>query len=106
VTSARVTVFCPGEAPLQGFAMPLFYFHVDDGSEHNPDGDGVELANLRAAQVEATALAGELLRDRRHESWDLQNWTMSVTDEHGLPLFVIAVEAIAAPAIIHQLRRG
>jgi hypothetical protein len=86
--------------------MPLYFFDVDDGSEHSPDIEGVDLPNLRAAQVEATALAGEMLRDRQHEFWDVRSWTMTVTDEQGATLLVISVDGVAAPAVIHQLRQA
>jgi hypothetical protein len=86
--------------------MPLFYFDIDEGPEHASDPLGVELADLRSARIEATLLAGEMLRDRPDAFWGVQSWTMTVTDPDGLTLFSIHVDAVAAPAILLQLRQG
>lgn len=84
--------------------MPTYHFHIDEGRDHTHDRFGVELDNLVAVRREATILAGELLRDRPDRFWDTQDWTMTVEDSSGLLLFRIHIDAVAAPATIHQLR--
>jgi hypothetical protein len=84
--------------------MAVYYFHIDDGAETSRDKFGVELPDLRAARVEGTVLAGELLRDRPDEFWGVRSWTMTVEDRNGTFLFSIHIAADAAAATVHQLR--
>jgi hypothetical protein len=83
--------------------VATFYFHIEDGAERTADRFGVELADIQAARIEATVLAGELLRDRPDAFWGVRSWTMTVEDETGTTLFSIHVAAEENPAII-QLR--
>jgi hypothetical protein len=71
--------------------VPRFYFHVEDGKKIE-DHEGTELPDLRSVRVEAVALAGALLRDHA-PSWDGTDWTMTVTDEAGAPVFKICFSA-------------
>ena len=49
--------------------MPRYFFHVRDG-RHAGDKEGVELADLKAAQTEATKHAGALLIQHAAEFWN------------------------------------
>jgi hypothetical protein len=84
--------------------MATFYFHIDDGADETLDKIGVELPDLKSAQVEAAVLAGELLRDRPDEFWGVQSWTMTVQDESGLTLLTIHIAATTSPAMLQQAK--
>lgn len=45
------------------------FFFTLAGAVHDPDNDGVELATISDARVEAARLAGEMLRDRPELAW-------------------------------------
>jgi hypothetical protein len=81
--------------------MPIFYFDIEDGGRQE-DREGVELADLAVAKMEAVTMTGEMLRDRPDEPWASRGWRMTVADENHRPLFVIRVEAAPASAQIHQ----
>lgn len=55
-----------------------------------PDGD--------AARVDAAKRVGVLLQEHAGKLWADEQWQMDVTDERGLILFVIYVQAIKAAA--------
>ena len=59
--------------------MPMYYFHIRDGSTLEIDPDGTELPDAGAAQAEALKVAHELLR----ELPDLQKAVIEIADEHG-----------------------
>jgi hypothetical protein len=62
--------------------MPRYYFHVIDGRSII-DNQESELAGLKEARVEATHLAGSILRDEGDEFWNGEEWHMNVTDAAG-----------------------
>jgi hypothetical protein len=60
--------------------MPMYYFHIRDGSSLESDPDGTELPDISAAHAEALKVAHELLR----EVADLgQKAVLEVADENG-----------------------
>jgi hypothetical protein len=60
--------------------MPMYYFHIRDGSSLEVDPDGTELPDISAAHAEALKVAHELLR----EVTDLgQTAVLEIADEHG-----------------------
>jgi hypothetical protein len=60
--------------------MPMYYFHIRDGSTFEIDPDGTELPDISAAHAEALKVAHELLR----EVADLgQKAVLEIADEHG-----------------------
>ena len=85
--------------------MPLFFFDVDDGDEHNGDRYGVELTDVLEATREAATLAGELLRDRPDHFWNTRDWKLTVEDSGGLVLFTIVMVAHVAPAAAAAIPR-
>ncbi len=69
--------------------MKRYFFDVTDGF-HDQDEKGVELADDRAAQIEAIRFAGEVLR---HEPDRLEDGRLSIQvfDAEHEPLFSITV---------------
>jgi hypothetical protein len=62
--------------------MPLYYFHIRDGTDIIDD-EGSELARPDQARQQAITTAGELLRDKGRGFWGGEEWTMQVVDEAG-----------------------
>ena len=77
--------------------MQRFYFHTQDGKPVR-DGQGVELADLQEARLEAVGLIAQMLRDHPQEFWDTENLSVTVTDDTGLTYFSILVSAVISPA--------
>ena len=86
--------------------MTLYYFDIDDGSEHTYDKLGVELPDVIVARTEAAVLAGEMLRDRPDAIWGDQAWRMTVQGKAGQTQFLIEVGGVAAPAAASQVLHG
>jgi hypothetical protein len=59
--------------------MPRYFFNVIDGRDYR-DTEGTELPDLSAAEEEAVATVGEIIRDG---SFDGDSWSLEVVDEHG-----------------------
>jgi hypothetical protein len=57
-----------------------------------------DLQDAEHARVEAAQRVGAFLLDHASRLWIDERWQMDVTDERGLVLFVIYVEASKAPA--------
>jgi hypothetical protein len=60
-----------------------------------------EVTDLRdddEARIEAAKRVGTLLGEHAGKLWADENWQMDVTDERGLILFVISVQAMKSPA--------
>jgi len=77
--------------------VPRYYFHTED-SRQAPDREGVDLPDLAAARQEAVRALGEMLKERSEAFWNEGLLRMRVADGAGLTLFLIEVNAIAAPA--------
>ncbi|WP_409241659.1 DUF6894 family protein [Bradyrhizobium sp. CB1015] len=61
-------------------ALPLYFFHVSDGTSV-PDEIGTELADVAAARAAAVDMSGQILKDgSTAESWDGVPWRLEVTD--------------------------
>lgn len=77
--------------------MPRYFFHIEDGV-HVVDREGLELADLKAAQAEAMRASGGMLQD--HDPFTASSsWLMAVTDEADQLLFTMryAVDVPAGP---------
>ena len=57
-----------------------------------------DLRNADEARVEAAKRVGLFLQAHAGKIWTDQNWQMDVTDERGLILFVITVQALQSAA--------
>jgi hypothetical protein len=85
--------------PPELLSMPRYFFHVHHGDESYTDEVGDELADDHAAWHEATASAGESLKDIDGKLRPGRDWRMEVTaDGRGL-LYVIEVRAHAKAAL-------
>lgn len=73
--------------------MARYHFQVRTSS-HVLIHDGVDLASLDDARIEAARRIGELLKEHAGLLWIEQDWRMDVTDQTGLILF----SALNAPS--------
>jgi hypothetical protein len=78
--------------------VPRYYFHTDNGHSMR-DREGVELPDLDAARFEAVCALGEILRERVDEFWRDGSLRLCVADVDGLTLFLVEVNATAAPSV-------
>jgi hypothetical protein len=72
--------------------MPRFYFNVFHTREQL-DWEGEELPDRHAAWAEATATAGEILRDLDGSLKAGQEWRLEVLDEFRATLYVLHINA-------------
>jgi hypothetical protein len=70
--------------------MPRYFFHFHDGTDQ-PDRDGVELPNAKAARSEAVVFMGERLKDLDGDFWAESEWRIRVADESGRTICAIRV---------------
>jgi hypothetical protein len=77
--------------------MPIFHFEVRTPTHIMASHSG-EFADGNAARVEAAKRIGDLLHAHAGEIWTDEDWQMDITDEHGLILYVITVNAMRSPA--------
>lgn len=77
--------------------MPKFHFEVRTET-HVMLTEGMELADFRAARVEAAKRVGALLHDHASEIWVDEEWRMDVTDERGLILYALHISAMKSAA--------
>jgi hypothetical protein len=64
--------------------MPRYYFHLRDGAGGVTDQLGVELPGRAEAEVHATAVARELMRQTETKT---RHWQLDVSDRQGRVLF-------------------
>ena len=60
--------------------------------------DVADLRNADEARVEAAKRVGLFLHEHAGKLWADEHWQMDVTDERGLVLFVIMVQAMKSAA--------
>ena len=77
--------------------MPRFHFHTEDGAAYS-DEEGIELAGMSDARLQAVRMLGEMLRERPDKFWEDGGLVLTVTDDRGLVLFVLDASATLAPA--------
>jgi hypothetical protein len=75
----------------------LCFFNLA-GAVYDPDVEGIEMASIGDARVEAARFAGELIRDQPHLAWAGEEMRVEVTDANQLILFTIIVLGVDAPA--------
>ena len=63
--------------------MPLYFFHITNGTRAFRDPEGVELPDVRAAHDYALADAHDMMRRDRSGCEDWSAWTFEITDEFG-----------------------
>jgi hypothetical protein len=72
--------------------MSRYFFNVHN-EDSRLDTEGEELPNNEAAWLQATIVAGELLRDMAGKFQPGQEWRLEVTDERRNPLYILRVYA-------------
>ena len=77
--------------------MPFYNFEVRTPS-HVMLTEGAVMADTVAARVEAAKRVGKLLHDHAGQIWVDQDWQMDITDEKGLILYVIHINAMRSAA--------
>ena len=85
--------------------MPRFFFNQFDG-DYKPDDEGLELASLDDARLEAVRYAGEVMRDKPGIAWTGQDFRVEVTDGSDLVLCTVIVVGLDAPAGGHSVNRA
>ena len=78
--------------------MPLFFFN-QAGAIYDPDVEGIELASISDARIQAVKFAGEALRDRPELIWLGDEYRVEVTDENRLVLFTFVAMGVDSPAV-------
>ena len=68
--------------------MPRYFFDIKDG-ENLPDHTGSVWPDLAAARIEAVRYSAEVLKEMPDRFWNSEEWTMTVKDEAGIPLFAL-----------------
>jgi len=71
--------------------MPLFFFHLNDGTSGVADPQGTPLADLVAAQEHAQEVALELMA---HAEGKHRHWLLEVCAEDGTRLFDLPFETV------------
>jgi hypothetical protein len=77
--------------------MPRYFFHLD-AERRYVDTDGLELADLGAAEREALRIISELITgDALGDIWSVDEWVMTVSDETARELFSIRLITYRRP---------
>jgi hypothetical protein len=74
----------------------LFFFHLA-GAMCDPDDEGVELATISDARIEAVKLASGMLRDRPEMAWLGDEFRVEVSDADQLLLFTFIAMGVDTP---------
>jgi hypothetical protein len=77
--------------------MRRYFFDVRDG-EFIPDDTGADFATLRAARLQAVAMAGAMLSEDPGKFLDGDDWQIELRDESGLIFFTFAFVGTESPA--------
>ena len=77
--------------------MPRFFFHRTDGT-FDPDREGTELPDLKAARLEALHYAAASVRDRPDLVWSGSTFRVEVSDDTGMLLSTVIILEIESPA--------
>jgi len=75
----------------------LCFFNLA-GAVYDPDKEGIEMASIGAARIEAARYIGEMIRDRPTLVWAGEEIRVEVTDANQMVLFTIIAVGIDAPA--------
>ena len=78
--------------------MPRFHFNVCDGLGIK-DVDGCELPDFGAARQEGVRLSGALIENEVDQFDVSDDWTIEVTDDTGLILFVMTFSIMQSSAV-------
>jgi hypothetical protein len=76
----------------------LCFFNLA-GAVYDPDVEGIEMACIGDARIEAARFVGQLIHDQPHLAWAGEEMRVEVTDANQLILFTIIVLGVDAPAV-------
>ena len=71
--------------------MARYFFHIRDGSRLIPDEEGMELASIDAAWIEAHASADDLARQAVRAASSRGPWAVEVSDYAGVVFGTVKV---------------
>lgn len=71
--------------------MPRYFFHILSGGLTVPDDEGMDLADLGAAQQEALASARDLARSADKDGFGKESRSVQIVDAAGTILGAVAV---------------
>jgi hypothetical protein len=57
----------------------------------------VEMEDLTALRIEVARFVGEMLKDHAGQVWADQDWRVDVTDDKGLILYIMQIQAMCPP---------
>jgi len=77
--------------------MDRYFFHTEDG-DHHTDQTDIELGGWAEAQAAAVNYTAEMLQRAQGGFCQHPYWKLKVTDDTGLDLLVIEVNATFSPA--------
>ena len=82
-------------------------YHIQLRTESHVQGAlEVERDDLTALRIELARFVGDLLRDHAEQIWVDEDWRVDVTDERGLILYVMEIQASDAAATMgYKARR-
>ena len=90
--------------------MPRFFFHIRDDQGCVPDEEGIVLANMDEAWVEALRTARDIVADQLRDDKAMEGQKIEITDAAGQVLETLAFkEALGpgdAPGIEHPPNRA
>jgi hypothetical protein len=72
------------------------------GAAYDPDVEGIEMATIGDARIEAARYVGEFVRDHPSLVWSGEEVRVEVTDANQLVLFTIVVFGVDAPAVADE----
>jgi hypothetical protein len=76
--------------------MPLYFFHILDGSRLIEDSQGTDLAGMAAAHEEARASIREFAIEALQQRLAVDRLRIEIRDERGATLGVVRFQDIAA----------
>lgn len=74
--------------------MPHYFFHIRDRGNFIPDEEGMELADLHAARLEATVSAHAMFADAIADADDISHQVIEVSDGSGRVLAELALREL------------
>jgi hypothetical protein len=79
---------------IGGDQMPRYFFHIRDGWEVIPDEEGMDLSNLRSAEVEGYASADDLASAALAAGRGTSAYAVEIADGAGTVLSRIEIEPV------------
>ena len=85
--------------------MPRYHIQVRTES-HVKTAVEIERDDLTALRIELAQFVGELLRDHAEQIWVDEEWRIDVTDDRGLILYVMELQASDSASTMVYSRRS